>query len=101
MLQLRDSVEGGAGAALLVPGEADVPLPSPAAGSLPPRRTLRPVSVCNPTRGGRLREYFVFRVRGAARGRRGRRGAGAGRRGAERNAVPPFPPARHHRAGRQ
>ncbi|XP_053864822.1 tumor protein p63-regulated gene 1-like protein isoform X2 [Malaclemys terrapin pileata] len=66
MLQLRDAEEGdpdggpAGAAALLVPAEADVPF-SPPGDSLPPRQTLRPLSVRNPTRGGRLKEYFVFR----------------------------------------
>lgn len=68
MLQLRDSVEGSGEAALMVPAaEADVPFTPPgdlpSSSSLPPRQTLRPLSVRNPTRGGRLKEYFVFRVR--------------------------------------
>uniref|UniRef100_A0A8D0BRW6 Tumor protein p63 regulated 1 like n=1 Tax=Salvator merianae TaxID=96440 RepID=A0A8D0BRW6_SALMN len=72
MLQLRDSVEAAGAAQLLVPApEADVPFTPPgepssplsgAAASLaPPRQTLRPLSVRNPTRAGRLKEYFVFR----------------------------------------
>ncbi|XP_077167215.1 tumor protein p63-regulated gene 1-like protein [Paroedura picta] len=65
MLQLRDSVEGPGEAALMVPAaEADVPFTPPGdlpSSSLPPRQTLRPLSVRNPTRGGRLKEYFVFR----------------------------------------
>uniref|UniRef100_A0ACB8EDV5 Tumor protein p63-regulated protein 1-like protein n=1 Tax=Sphaerodactylus townsendi TaxID=933632 RepID=A0ACB8EDV5_9SAUR len=66
MLQLRDSVEGSGEAALMVPAaEADVPFTPPgdlpSSSSLLPRQTLRPLSVHNPTRGGRLKEYFVFR----------------------------------------
>lgn len=76
MLQLRDSVDvpsgpGEAGAAaLLVPASTEVPftppgeLPPSSLLSPPPRQTLRPLSVRNPTRGGRLKEYFVFRVGG-------------------------------------
>ncbi|KAL7978604.1 hypothetical protein Chor_005586 [Crotalus horridus] len=64
MLQLRDSEEG-AGPALLVPAaEADVPFTPPGdvdASLGAPRQTLRPLNVRNPTRGGRLKEYFVFR----------------------------------------
>ncbi|KAG8142159.1 hypothetical protein E2320_006116 [Naja naja] len=65
MLQLRDSEEG-AGPALLVPAaEADVPFTPPGdleASLAAPRQTLRPLTVRNPTRGGRLKEYFVFRA---------------------------------------
>ncbi|XP_037235112.1 tumor protein p63-regulated gene 1-like protein [Falco rusticolus] len=64
MLQLRDTAEGGpAGspgspaAAMLVPEETGPPFEPPAA----PRQTLRPLSVRTATRGGRLRQYFVFR----------------------------------------
>ncbi|XP_042335063.1 tumor protein p63-regulated gene 1-like protein [Sceloporus undulatus] len=72
MLQLRDSAEGSAEAALLVPAGAEAEVPFTPPGELPaspssssvllsPRQTLRPLSVRNPTRSGRLKEYFVFR----------------------------------------
>lgn len=74
MLQLRDADESGPaggpgspgspGAATLVPGGAGPPF-EPAVP--PARQTLRPLSVRTAGRAGRLRQYFVFRVR-AGRG---------------------------------
>lgn len=102
MLQLRDPEEGGpedeeaagagGAAALLVPGG-----PEPPFSAAPPRQKLRPLNVRTASRAGRLKEYFVFRVRP----------------GPARLAPGPFAPlsshvslsrppaARHHRAGGQ
>uniref|UniRef100_A0A8D0F7E5 Tumor protein p63 regulated 1 like n=1 Tax=Strix occidentalis caurina TaxID=311401 RepID=A0A8D0F7E5_STROC len=67
MLQLRDAEEGGPAGGSPAPGPRPCwyrgrpGRPSSRAPPPPPRRTLQPLRVRTATRGGRLRQYFVFR----------------------------------------